>query len=107
MPMQEQEFVTEVRAPLAHCFGVITDFENYPHWASTLRRISVMARYPNQLAQRVEFHVDMKLKTVRYVLEYTYRRPTLVSWKAVDGDIEAIQGSYRFEKLGPQLTRAT
>ena len=107
MALQEQEFVTEVRAPLARCFGVITDFANYPKWSSTLRRIRVVTQYPNQLAQRVEFHVDMKLKTVRYVLEYTYKKPTLVNWKAVDGDIEAIEGSYRFEKLGPKLTRAT
>jgi len=107
MALKEQEFSTEVRASVAQCFAVITDFESYPKWFSTIQRIDVLAQYPNGLARRVEYHVDMKLKTVRYVLEYTYKKPTLLSWKSVDGDIEAIAGSYRFEKLGPALTRVT
>ena len=107
MALHEQVYSTEVRASAAHCFAVITDFENYPKWFSTIQRISVVAQYPNRLARQVEFNVDMKLKTVRYVLEYEYKRPTLLSWKSVDGDLESIEGSYQFEKLGPALTRAT
>jgi ribosome-associated toxin RatA of RatAB toxin-antitoxin module len=107
MALNEQEFSTEVRASVAQCFAVITDFGSYPRWYSSIQRIDVLAQYPNGLARRVEYHVDMKLKTVRYVLEYTYKKPTLLSWKSVEGDIEMIQGSYRFEKLAASLTRAT
>lgn len=107
MTPNEQEFSTEVRASVARCFAVITDFESYPTWFSTIQRIGVLAQYPSGLARRVEYHVDMKLKTVRYVLEFAYKKPTQVSWKTVGGDIEMIQGSYRFEKLAASLTRAT
>lgn len=107
MASHEQEFSTEVEASVDQCFATITNFENYPRWFSTMERVKVLDRRPNGLAKRVEYHVDMKLKTVRYVLEYQYRKPSLLTWKSVDGDIEAIAGSYRFEKLGSTLTRAT
>ncbi len=102
-----QEFSTEVQASLAQCFATITQFDSYPDWFSTVQRTKVLSRHANRLAKRVEFHVDMKLKTVRYVLEYEYEKPARLTWKAVDGDIEAIEGSYDFEKLGPTLTQAT
>lgn len=107
MAATEQEFSTEVRASLAQCFATITAFDNYPTWFSTVEQTKILERYPNRLAKRVEYHVDMKLKTVRYVLEYEYDKPTQLTWKSIDGDIESIEGSYQFEKLGPSLSRAT
>lgn len=103
----EQAFSTEIDASVAECFATITDFEAYPHWSSPIRKIAVLARGRNKLARQVEFHVDMKLRTVRYVLEYEYQKPTELTWHAVDGDIEAIEGAYLFEKLSPKRTRAT
>lgn len=102
-----QEFSAEVQASLAQCFTTITQFESYPEWFSTVKRTKVLSRHANRLAKRVEFHVDMKIKTVRYVLEYEYDKPARLTWKAVDGDIEAIEGSYDFEKLKPNLTQVT
>jgi ribosome-associated toxin RatA of RatAB toxin-antitoxin module len=107
MAMNAQEFSTEVHASVAQCFATITDFEQYPQWFSTIQRSKILDRHPNRLAKRVEYYIDMKVKTVRYVLEYEYHKPAHLTWKAVDGDIEAIEGSYRFEKLGPALSRAT
>ncbi len=107
MALNQQEFSTEVRASVAQCFATITDFAQYPRWFSTIERTKVLDRHPNRLARRVEYYIDMKLKTVRYVLEYEYDKPTHLTWKSVDGDIEAIEGSYRFQKLGPRLSRAT
>lgn len=107
MGLNEQEFSTEVHASVAQCFATITAFEQYPKWFSTIERTKVLDRHPNRLARRVEYYIDMKLKTVRYVLQYEYDRPTHLSWKSVDGDIEAIEGSYDFEKLGAALSRAT
>jgi ribosome-associated toxin RatA of RatAB toxin-antitoxin module len=107
MAAHEQEFSTEVQASLTHCFATITDFERYPTWFSNVQQTEVIERYPNGLAKQVEFHADMKLKTVRYVLQYKYDKPTQLTWKSVAGDVEAIDGRYRFEKLGRALSRAT
>ena len=102
-----QEFRTEIAASVEQCFATITDFEQYPDWFSSIEKSRVLDRYPDGLAKRIEFHLDMKLKTIRYVLEYCYDKPTHLTWKAVDGDIDAIEGDYLFEKLAPRLSRAT
>ncbi len=103
----EQKFSTEIAASVDQCFATITDFERYPDWFSSIERSRVLEHYPDGLAKRVEFHIDMKLKTIRYVLEYCYDKPTHLTWKAVDGDIDAVAGDYRFEKLGARSSRAT
>ena len=102
-----QEFSTEIEGSVAHCFATVTDFERYPEWFSSIVESRVLDRYPDGLPRQVEFSLDMKLKTVRYVLEYEYDKPTRLTWKAVDGDVEAVAGSYVFEKLGARRTRAT
>jgi ribosome-associated toxin RatA of RatAB toxin-antitoxin module len=103
----EQEFTTEVAASVAQCFSTITDFGKYPTWFSSIEHTQVLSRWPDGLAKRVEYRIDMKLKSIRYVLEYVYDKPTRLDWESVDGDIEAIAGSYVFEKLAPKRSRVT
>ena len=103
----EQQFSTEVQASVPVCFATITDFEKYPYWFSSIEHAVVLQRYANGLGKIVEYRVDLKLKSIRYVLEYEYEKPTHLVWKAVDGDVEAIAGAYVFEKLGSTLSRAT
>jgi ribosome-associated toxin RatA of RatAB toxin-antitoxin module len=103
----EQEFSTEIAASVEQCFATITTFERYPEWFAAIEKSRVLERYPDGLAKQIEFFLDMKLKTIRYVLEYRYQQPTHLTWKAVDGDIESVTGDYRFETLGPHLSRAT
>lgn len=107
MALAEQVFATEVKASVVQCFNTITDFESYPDWFSTIEHIAVLNRQRDGLAKRVEYRIDMKLKSIRYVLEYEYDKPNRLTWKAVEGDLEAIEGAYEFEKLGPKLTRAS
>lgn len=103
----EQEFSTEVAASVAQCFATITDFEAYPRWSGAVSEIAVLERDHDGLARLVEFHVDMTLRTVRYVLEYEYHKPGGLTWRCVDGDVESIRGSYRFEKEASARTLAT
>lgn len=103
----EQEYATEVAASVAQCFATVTDFDSYPDWFSTVERTTVLQRYRSGLAKQVEFHVNITIKTIRYVLEYEYDKPTRLTWEAVDGDVEAIEGMYLFEKIGATRTRAT
>jgi ribosome-associated toxin RatA of RatAB toxin-antitoxin module len=103
----EQEFTTEVAASVAQCFATITDFDKYPQWFSAIEHTQVLSRWPDGLAKRVEYRIDMKLKSIRYVLQYAYDKPTRLDWKSVDGDIEAIAGSYVFEKLATKRSRVT
>jgi len=103
----EQEFATDVVASVQQCFDTITDFSQYPDWFSSVESAKVVQRYPDGLAKRVALRVNMKVKTVGYTLEYAYDNPAGLTWHAVAGDLESIEGSYRFEKLTAKRTRVT
>ena len=102
-----QEVSVEIAATPAQCFEVLLDFEHYPQWSTAVSQARVLERDAHGVGRIVEFHIDAKLKTIRYVLEYTAKKPTLLTWKSVDGDVESIEGIYRFRKLGPNRTEAT
>src|SRR5262245_10760119 len=42
--------------------------------------------------------LDMTVKTIRYVLDYSYDRPHGATWALVEGDVRSINGEYRFEE---------
>ncbi len=55
----------------------------------------------------VEFRVDAKVKTVRYVLRYHPEPPSRLWWEYVDGDVRSVSGEYELSDLGDGTTRAT
>lgn len=107
MADHDQSFTTPIEAPLALCYSAIADFEAYPSWSSPVASIDVRDRHPDGRARHVEFVVDMKLRTVRYVLEYTWFPPDRLTWTMTEGDLAGIEGSYVFTADGPGRTTAT
>jgi ribosome-associated toxin RatA of RatAB toxin-antitoxin module len=99
-----QSYSTTVTGSVADCFAVLTDFEAYPEWSSPITECRVLERYPDGLPRRVAFALDMMLKTVRYTLEYTYEPPHAARWRLVEGDVKAVEGSYRFDSAGDRTT---
>jgi len=102
-----QEVSLEIAATLAQCFAAILDFERYPEWSSAIQSTRVLQRDRSGVARIVEFHIDMKIRSVRYVLEYAYKEPSELTWHSVEGDVESIEGRYDFRKVGPARTEAT
>jgi uncharacterized membrane protein len=103
----EQVFSSEINASVQQCFATITKFEKYPEWFSSIEAVQVLERHADGIGKIVEYRINMKLKSIRYVLEYAHEKPAHLTWKSVDGDVEAIEGSYLFEKLGAKLSRVT
>ena len=93
-----QSYSTTVAGTVDECFGVLVDFEAYPQWSSVIKKCRVLERYPDGSAKRVEFILDMTIKTIRYVLEYAYDRPRGATWRLVEGDVKDVEGSYRFDE---------
>lgn len=102
-----QEVTVEVGAPQADCFAVILDFDRYPEWSTAVSQARVLERDAQGVGRTVEFLIDARIKTIRYVLAYEYKKPTLLSWRSIDGDVESIEGQYRFRKLATARTEAT
>jgi uncharacterized membrane protein len=103
----QQTYSTPIAAPADLCYAAIADFEAYPSWSSPISSIAVLDRHPDGFARRVEFFIDMKLRTVRYVLEYAWSPPHRLDWTYVEGDLADIVGSYVFTPLDAHHTDAT
>jgi len=101
-----QSYSTTVAGTIEQCFAVLADFEAYPQWSGVIRKVRVRERHPDGLAKRVEFTLDMTIKTIRYVLEYDWERPAGANWHLVEGDVQDVQGSYHFEET-PAGVKAT
>ena len=101
-----QEVKVEIGASQADCFAAILDFERYPEWSSAVSRARIIERDAAGIGKVVEFHIDAKVKTIRYVLEYKHKKPNQLTWRSIDGDIELVEGAYRFRKLGADRTEA-
>jgi ribosome-associated toxin RatA of RatAB toxin-antitoxin module len=101
-----QSYTTTVAGSVEDCFAVLTDFAAYPQWSSPITECRIVERYPDGLARRVSFALDMTLKTVRYTLDYTYDPPRGARWHLVEGDVRGVEGSYTFEPAG-SATAAT
>jgi len=102
-----QEVSVEIAASPADCFAAIMEFERYPEWFSAVSGARILERDKAGIGRIVEFTADMKIRTVRYVLEYAYKKPSELTWHSIEGDVESVQGHYTFRKLGPALTEAT
>ncbi len=102
-----QEVTVEIAASQADCFAAILDFARYPEWSSAVSQVRILSTDAHGVGREVEFLIDARVKTIRYVLEYAYKKPSLLTWKAIDGDVQSIEGFYKFRKLGPALTETT
>ncbi len=97
-----------VNAAAQTVYDVVTDFANYAHWVSDLKRIEVLERDADGRALEVEFRAAAYGRSTTYVLRYDYSRaPEILSWYQTRGDLtETLQGQYRFESVGG-ATRVT
>ena len=103
----QQSYSTVIEAPAALCYEAIADFDAYPSWAGPVTATSVRSRDANGMPREVEFCLDMKLRTIRYVLAYEWTPQHRLTWKMVEGDVADIEGSYEFAPEGDARTKAT
>lgn len=88
----------------ADCMAALLDFGSYPEWQSAVKSADVLDGSGSPV---VEFRIDAKLRTVRYVLRYHPEPPGRLWWEYVEGDVNSVAGEYRLEDLGGGSTRAT
>lgn len=102
---QRQQVI--IHAPQKPCYDAICNFESYPLWQPTQKKVIVHERDSRGRPVLVEFHMEALLKKVRYVNRYEFfERDYIMSWKAVEGDIKVNEGSYVFQKLREDRTNA-
>ena len=105
--MKRAERSAEIDATPEDCFAALLDYESFPEWQRAVKSVDVMTRDDQGRGRDVEFHIDAKVKQVRYVLRYSYEPPHVVTWEYVEGDVKDVSGEFLLEPAGNGATRAT
>src|SRR2546423_2835339 len=84
----------EIQATPDAIFQVMTDIDSFPKWMDEFKEATVLDRDDQGRPARASFELDAKIKTVRYVLAYSYPEGGL-AWESEEGgDVKLIKGSY-------------
>lgn len=87
-----------IPAPPHEVIEVISDFDNYPHWAD-FKSVSILAENDGGWADEVEFQLDAGVIRDTYVLGYDWQITEsgegTVSWELVRAEaLKAMTGTY-------------
>jgi ribosome-associated toxin RatA of RatAB toxin-antitoxin module len=74
----------EVDVPPEFFFTVVTDFERYPEFVTTMKGVRVLRRGTDDLD--VEFQLEL-IKSIRYTLRLKTAPPSRVEWTLLQGDL--------------------
>lgn len=90
----------DIEASAEEIFRVATEFDAYPEWNGSIKKVEVRETDSEGRATKVWFEIDAKVKTVGYILGYDYSRaPEAFSWDLVEGDVRELSGSYEFDEF--------
>jgi uncharacterized membrane protein len=97
----------DIDAPIEEVFAVAADVEGSPRWQPEIKRAEVLERDADGHQTLVLTETDGKVRTLSSTLRFGYDDPTAISWEQTEGDLKSVRGSWEFEDLGDDRTRAT
>lgn len=90
----------EIDATPERIMQVVTDVDSYPKWMDEFKEAGVLDRDASGRPSRASFVLDAKIKTVRYILAYSYPE-NAIAWENEPGeDVKLIKGSYELSPNG-------
>jgi ribosome-associated toxin RatA of RatAB toxin-antitoxin module len=90
----------DINATAAQIFEVATDLESYPEWNANIKRVEIKATTEDGLPSEVWMEVDAKLKVITYTIGYDYTNaPESFSWSLIEGEVNELEGSYKFDEF--------
>jgi len=99
-----------IAAPPERISAVITDFPNYPEWASAIKTAEVIEEYEDGYASQVNFVMDAGVLKDLYTLKYSYSDDlNRIEWTLVEpSQVQREQeGSYDIESNGDGTSTVT
>lgn len=93
---------TTIAADPATVMAVIADFDAYPEWASSVKKVEIKERDKQGRGHQVRFEVSLVGLSGWYELTYDYKPDDAgVSWTFVDGSpIKNLEGEYALNRKG-------
>ena len=90
----------QIDAPAEVIFDVAADVAHFTDWATGVRETEVLATNEDGLPLRARLVVDGIIRTITYVLNYSYEGIATIQWVAEPGeDIAEMEGRYEFYEL--------
>ena len=90
----------EIDAPAEVIFDVAADVARFPEWATGVRETEVLEVNEDGYPIRARLVVDAIIRTISYILNYTYDGIAKIEWVADPGeDIVEMVGRYEFYEL--------
>jgi Polyketide cyclase / dehydrase and lipid transport len=98
----------EVEVPIQQCWELIMDVERAPQWQRTLESLVAVNRDDRGRVLECDTVSDARITKVHCRVQMIYEEPRALRWTLVQSDdLDAMDGSWVLEELGPSLTRAT
>jgi hypothetical protein len=108
MTVVEGSSSAEIDAPIDCCWSVVAALDEAPRWQHGLERVDVVERDDQGRPLICDTVNDVKFTKVRCRVRLAYDPPHRVSFNRVQSDdVDAMEGSWELEELGPNRTRAT
>lgn len=90
----------QVDAPAEVVFDAAADVGRFPEWATGVRETEVLEANEDGTPKRARLVVDGMIRTISYILNYTYDGIARIEWTAEPGDdIREMDGRYEFYEL--------
>lgn len=83
-------------APVERIVAALLDVDSYPQWQSVMVSSDVWERDGEGRPTLAEFHVDARVRKVRYVSRCEYDLPHRITWHQVEGDLKELREVYTF-----------
>lgn len=98
---------TDIDAPIQKVYEIAADAAGAPRWQPEIKSTEVLERDAQGQQVLVEMETDLKVKTIDVVMRFSYDEPNGLSWVQQKGALKSVEGSWSFEDLGNDRTRAT
>ena len=97
----------EIPASIERCWELVADIERAPEWQRTLAAVEVVERDAEGRPLICDTVNDARLMKVRCRVRVSYTPPGRLTFALEQsGDLDAMDGGWQLEALGPERTRA-
>lgn len=97
----------EIEAPIDAVYAVAADVEGSPRWQPEIKLAECVERDADGNQVLLHMETDAKVRRLGSTMRFSYEGPTRIGWSQEDGDLKSVDGSWEFEDLGGDRTRAT
>jgi uncharacterized membrane protein len=97
----------EVDAPIDEVWAVVEDVETAPQWQGGLVSLTALEHDDEGRPTLCESENDIKVRTVKTLVRFSYDGPERLSWSQEKGDLKSVEGAWILEDLGDGRTKVT